>query len=91
MSVRDCEAIRSILLGDKENPDDRKWTIMGQSFGSFCAMTYVSFFNDGLKEVFIAGGPGPLVDHPDPVYQRLIRTFIAHRQRDILFHPLGMV
>jgi hypothetical protein len=76
-SVRDCEAIRETLLGDKEDPDDRKWTIMGQSFGGFCAITYVSFFSEGLKEVFITGGLAPLVDHPDTVYEHLIRGFIS--------------
>ena len=39
-------------------------------------MTYISFFNDGLSEVFLTGGLGPLVDHPDPVYQRLIRKLL---------------
>jgi alpha-beta hydrolase superfamily lysophospholipase len=72
--VRDCEAIREILLGQKEDPEDRKWTIMGQSFGGFCAINYLSFHGAGLKEVFLTGGLAPLVHHPDPVYERLIRT-----------------
>ncbi|KAF8508294.1 alpha/beta-hydrolase [Gautieria morchelliformis] len=74
--VRDCEAIREILLGDKEDPEDRKWTIMGQSYGGFCAITYLSFFSEGLKEVFITGGLAPLVDHPDIVYHHLIPTLV---------------
>lgn len=70
--VRDCEFIRKALLGDRENPEDQKWTILGQSFGGFCAVTYLSFFPEGLKEVFLTGGLPPLVDQPDPVYESLV-------------------
>lgn len=34
--VRDCEAIRKVLVGDG------KWTVVGQSYGGFCATTYLS-------------------------------------------------
>ncbi|KAF7980810.1 hypothetical protein HWV62_36420 [Athelia sp. TMB] len=70
--VNDCEAIRKILLGDQEKPEDRKWTILGQSFGGFCALNYLSFHSEGLKEVFVTGGLAPLVDDPDVVYAALI-------------------
>jgi pimeloyl-ACP methyl ester carboxylesterase len=70
--VKDCETIRKILIGDKEKLEDRKWTILGQSFGGFCALTYLSFYSEGLKEVFLTGGLAPLVDRPDPVYEVLI-------------------
>jgi alpha/beta hydrolase fold len=73
--VKDCEAIRKILIGNKEKLEDRKWTILGQSFGGFCALTYLSFYSEGLKEVFLTGGLAPLVDHPDPVYEALISWF----------------
>jgi pimeloyl-ACP methyl ester carboxylesterase len=73
--VKDCEAIRKILIGNKEKLEDRKWTILGQSFGGFCALTYLSFYPEGLKEVFLTGGLAPLVDHPDPVYNALISWF----------------
>jgi len=70
--VKDCEEIRKSLLGDKPNPEDRKWTVMGQSFGGFCTITYLSFFPSGLKEVFLTGGLAPLDDSPDRVYTSLI-------------------
>lgn len=39
--VRDCEAIRKCLT--KDYPEDqRKWSVIGQSFGGFCAVTYLS-------------------------------------------------
>ncbi len=74
--VKDCEAIRKTLLGHKPNPEDRKWTILGQSFGGFCAITYLSFHSEGLKEVFTTGGLAPLVDHPDSVYAATVREYI---------------
>ena len=30
--------------------------MLGQSFGGFCAMTYLSFAPEGLREAFITGG-----------------------------------
>jgi hypothetical protein len=71
--VRDCEAIRRVILGHRENPEDRKWTLLGQSFGGFCAITYLSFFSEGIKEVFTTGGLAPLVEEPDAVYAALVR------------------
>ncbi|KAG1741073.1 alpha/beta-hydrolase, partial [Suillus lakei] len=70
--VRDCETIRHLLLDGKKDPEARKWTILGLSFGGFCAATYLSFHNDGLKEVFISGGIPPMVDSPDIVYEALV-------------------
>ena len=43
--VRDCEAIRKTLLGP-----DTKWTALGQSFGGFCIMSYLSLAPEGLKQ-----------------------------------------
>ncbi|KAK7057658.1 Alpha/beta-hydrolase, partial [Favolaschia claudopus] len=70
--VKDCEEIRKVLLGDKPDPEDRKWTVLGQSFGGFCAITYLSFFPSALKEVFLTGGLAPLEKGPDRVYASLI-------------------
>ncbi|CUS07215.1 unnamed protein product [Tuber aestivum] len=69
--VRDCEAVRHALLGRKEKEEDRKWGVIGQSFGGFCAVTYLSFYPGGLREVFTTGGMPPLVSNPDEVYKAL--------------------
>ncbi|KAL4887182.1 Alpha/Beta hydrolase protein [Aspergillus karnatakaensis] len=65
--VRDCEAVRRCLTTDYPE-EKRKWSIIGQSFGGFCAVTYLSMFPEGLAEAFICGGLPPLVNGPDPVY-----------------------
>lgn len=69
--MKDCEAIRKKLLGRRADPEDRKWTILGQSFGGFCAITYLSFYSEGLKEVFLTGGLPPLIDSLDTIYDKL--------------------
>ena len=47
--VRDAEHIRREL-------GVARWSVLGQSFGGFCAMTYLSIAPDGLAEAFITGG-----------------------------------
>ncbi|WP_285759736.1 alpha/beta fold hydrolase [Nocardiopsis ansamitocini] len=55
--VRDAELIRHALIGEQT------WSVLGQSFGGFCATTYLSIAPEGLREVFITGGlPGLQAD-----------------------------
>ncbi|CAM0912923.1 unnamed protein product [Alopecurus aequalis] len=53
--VKDAEFIRLHLV-----PDAKPWTILGQSYGGFCAVTYLSFAPEGLKSVLLTGGLPPL-------------------------------
>jgi pimeloyl-ACP methyl ester carboxylesterase len=77
--VKDCEAIRKILLGGRPTEEDRKWTILGQSFGGFVSLTYLSFHPEGLKESFITGGLAPVaLSDPEKVYQLCVREYL-HR------------
>jgi pimeloyl-ACP methyl ester carboxylesterase len=71
--VKDCEAIRQQFLGHKSSPENRKWTVLGQSFGGFCAINYSFFHHAGIKEVFLTGGLTPIVVQPDSVYESLAR------------------
>ena len=43
--VRDAELLRRELLGDEP------WTVLGQSYGGFAALTYLSLAPEGLREV----------------------------------------
>ncbi|OJD15448.1 hypothetical protein AJ78_04289 [Emergomyces pasteurianus Ep9510] len=67
--VRDCEAIRENVTADYP-PEKKKWSILGQSFGGFCSVTYLSKFPEGLREVFTTGGLPPLRRGPEPVLER---------------------
>lgn len=49
--VADAEAFRVDLVGDSGT-----WSVLGQSFGGFCALTYLSSAPEHLREVIIAGG-----------------------------------
>ncbi|TKW20050.1 hypothetical protein SEVIR_4G059900v4 [Setaria viridis] len=53
--IKDAEFIRLCLV-----PDAKPWTVLGQSYGGFCAVTYLSFAPEGLKSVLLTGGLPPL-------------------------------
>ncbi len=76
--VRDAELIRQELGVDR-------WSILGQSFGGFCTMTYLSFAPEGLKEAFLTGGLSPIGRPVDDVYSatyvRLIEKNRAYFER----------
>ena len=76
--VRDAELIRKELGVDR-------WSILGQSFGGFCSMTYLSFAPEGLREAFITGGLSPIGRPIDDVYAatwlRAIQKNRAYFQR----------
>ncbi|MFD6425515.1 alpha/beta fold hydrolase [Streptomyces sp. NPDC060198] len=77
--VRDCELIRERLT------DGRPWTVLGQSFGGFCAVRYLSSAPEGLASVLITGGLPSLDAHADEVYRaaypRIERKVAAHYAR----------
>jgi pimeloyl-ACP methyl ester carboxylesterase len=60
--VRDAELIRAELGVDR-------WSILGQSFGGFCVMSYLSLAPEGLREAFVTGGLSPVGRHPDEIYR----------------------
>ena len=62
-----------------------RWSVLGQSFGGFCAMTYLSTAPDALAEVFITGGLSPIARPVDEIYRatyvRLIERNRAYFER----------
>jgi pimeloyl-ACP methyl ester carboxylesterase len=61
--VRDAELIRRELTGGGP------WSVLGQSFGGFCTVTYLSQAPEGVREAFITGGLPGLTATPDDVYR----------------------
>jgi pimeloyl-ACP methyl ester carboxylesterase len=59
--VHDCEAIRRELGIDR-------WTVLGQSFGGFTSLTYLSFAPEGLEAALITGGLSPVGRPVDHIY-----------------------
>ena len=72
--VRDAELIRKELGVER-------WSILGQSFGGFCSVTYLSQAPDGLAEAFITGGLPPLDRHPDDVYRATYPRMVDRNRR----------
>jgi pimeloyl-ACP methyl ester carboxylesterase len=60
--VRDAELIRRELGVER-------WSVLGQSFGGFCVLAYLSQAPEGLAEAFLTGGLAPLERGPDEVYR----------------------
>lgn len=61
--VRDCEVLRREVAGD------RPWTVLGQSFGGFASLTYLSLAPQGLEQVLVTGGLPPLDRPAEDVYR----------------------
>ncbi|WP_028111744.1 alpha/beta fold hydrolase [Ferrimonas kyonanensis] len=72
--VRDAEAIRQQLIGDVP------WTILGQSFGGFCVLRYLSYAPESLTEAYITGGIPSLQRSADEVYQATFQR-VADKNR----------
>jgi pimeloyl-ACP methyl ester carboxylesterase len=74
--VQDAEWIRRELGVER-------WSILGQSFGGFCACTYLSTAPEGLREAFVTGGLPPIARHTDEVYRA---TYERVRERNRRFY-----
>ncbi len=61
--VADAELLRAHLLGDAP------WTVLGQSFGGFCAWTYLSRAPHGLAAAMVTGGVPPVGRTAAEVYR----------------------
>ncbi len=73
--MADAELIRHQLTGGAP------WSVLGQSFGGFCAVTYLSKAPQGLAEAFITGGLPGLTSHAEDVY-RLTYPKVAEKTRE---------
>ncbi|WKV76033.1 alpha/beta hydrolase [Streptomyces sp. PCS3-D2] len=77
--VRDAEMIRPGLTGGAP------WTVLGQSFGGFCTVRYLSSAPEGLAAALITGGLPALTATADEVYRaacpRIERKNAAHYAR----------
>ena len=68
--VRDAECLR-------EHLGVRRWSLLGQSFGGFCSLRYLSAAPESLSEVYFTGGLPPVGRQADEVYST---TFDAMRR-----------
>jgi pimeloyl-ACP methyl ester carboxylesterase len=78
--VRDAEKIRRELGVER-------WSVLGQSFGGFSSMTYLSIAPEGLREAFITGGLAPFGRPVDDVYGATYRRLIGANRRYFERYP----
>lgn len=75
--VRDLERIRAEL-------GVQHWSLLGQSFGGFTSLTYLSLAPEALREVLITGGLAPITNRPvDEVYAA---TWVRVREANQRYH-----
>eukprot|EP00871_Galdieria_phlegrea_P002063 jgi/Galph1/2858/GphlegSOOS_G1508.1 len=82
--VRDAELCRTELYGAGFS-----WSILGQSFGGFCAVTYLSFFPNSLKECYITGGIPPIISGfaAKAVYKSLFQRLCRQNEKYYQYFP----
>ncbi|WAH99672.1 alpha/beta fold hydrolase [Arthrobacter sp. MMS18-M83] len=78
--VADAELIRKTLGSEP-------WTVLGQSFGGFCALTYLSFAPEGLREVLITGGLAPLDGPAERVYRATFQRVAERNAEYFAWYP----
>ena len=64
-----------------------RWSVLGQSFGGFTAMTYLSIAPEGLREAFITGGLAPIGRSVDDVYGATYLRLIEQNRRYFERYP----
>lgn len=76
--VKDAEFIRKCIV-----PDCRPWTVLGQSYGGFCAVTYLSFAPEGLQAVLLTGGLPPVGNNctADYVYRACFEQVMIQNEK----------
>jgi pimeloyl-ACP methyl ester carboxylesterase len=78
--VADAERLREAL-------EIERWTALGQSFGGFCTLRYLSVAPAGLSGAIFTGGLPPLRAHVDEVYARTYANAIARSRAYYARYP----
>jgi pimeloyl-ACP methyl ester carboxylesterase len=78
--VRDAELIRQELGVER-------WSVLGQSFGGFTSMAYLSIAPEGLREAFLTGGLSPIGRPVDDIYGATYRRLIDKNRRYFERYP----
>ena len=79
--MADAELIRKKVTGG------RPWSVLGQSFGGFCTVAYLSQAPDGLREAFVTGGLPGLDTTADDVYRRTYQMVAAKNREHYERYP----
>ncbi len=72
--IADLEWIRRELNVDT-------WAVLGQSFGGFCTLHYLSVAPQSLRAAFLTGGLPPIGIHPDEIYAATYARMLERNRR----------
>ncbi len=78
--VADAELLRVALGVDR-------WSVLGQSFGGFCALHYLSVAAGSLREALFTGGVPPVGRPVDDVYAATYATMLERNRRYYARYP----
>ncbi|MFB4315076.1 alpha/beta fold hydrolase [Actinomadura sp. 21ATH] len=79
--VRDAEALRHEINGG------RPWSTLGQSYGGFITMTYLSLAPEGLRRSFVTGGLPTLTGTAEDVYRLTFDRTLEKNEAYFARHP----
>ncbi len=82
--VADAEVVRQVVTGGEH------WSVLGQSFGGFCAVSYLSFAPHGLREALITGGLPGIAATADDVYRLTYRQVEANNLAHYARYPMDI-
>ncbi|MGH3346516.1 MAG: alpha/beta fold hydrolase [Nocardioides sp.] len=74
--VRDCELLR-------EHLGIERWSLLGQSFGGFTSLTYLSLAAEPLETVYLTGGLAAVGASPDEIYAT---TYVTMQEKSERFY-----
>jgi pimeloyl-ACP methyl ester carboxylesterase len=82
--VADAELVRRQVTGGAP------WAVLGQSFGGFCTVTYLSHAPEGISEAFITGGLPGLTATADDVYRLTYQKVAAKNNAHYARYPMDV-
>jgi len=87
--VRDCEIIRKLICSQVVDDDDEKEKIslLGQSFGGFCILSYLSLAPHALERCLLTCGLAPIGQPIDHVYTATFARMKARSEKYYRRYP----
>lgn len=79
--VADCEHLRKSVFGGA------RWSTLGQSYGGFLTLTYLSRAPEGLSACYVTGGLAGLEASADDVYRRTYPRVAEKNERYYRRYP----
>lgn len=79
--IRDCEHLRKTIYGG------RKWETLGQSYGGFLTLTYLSLAPEALNAAYVTGGLAGLEATAEDVYARTYPRVATNNARHYARYP----